>query len=160
MPDIRIPALDTPFVFQRRPASIPADLRPGWRIGVVLLLLRKCCRGNKTSFGRLHVLSWGVRTKESRLALTRTVNGNMPWDALMVRIEPSLNRAVDYALGEGLLQRLSRDRLRLTTAGVSLVGEIDQHSEMYVTEKQFTAAIGYRVTETLVSQLFGRGSTS
>lgn len=149
-----IPEFTVPFTFQRRPTSIPADLRPGWRIGVVLLLLRKCCRNNRTSFGRLHVLNWGIRSKATRLALTRTANGNSPLDALIVRVEPSLNRAVDFAIGEGLVERLSKSRLQLTATGIVLADEIDRQEDLFATEKQFVAAIGKNITESLVSDIF------
>lgn len=157
MAAMMIPELNVPIVFQHRPTSIPADLRPGWKIGIILLLLRKCCRQNTSSFGRLHVLSWGVRSKDSRLALSKTSNGNMPLDALIVRIEPSVNRAVDYAIGAGLIERLSKDRLKLTSAGIAFADEVDRRKDLFITEKQFMDAIGKKITESLVNQIFKKG---
>lgn len=154
MATIAIPEFTVPFTFQRRPTSIPADLRPSWRIGVVLLLMRKCCRGNKSSFGRLHVLGWGVRSRATRLALTKAANGNMPLDALIVRVEPSLNRAVDFAIGEGLIKRLPHNRLQLTPIGVAFADDIERQDGLFATEKQLIAAIGMSITESLVSDIF------
>jgi hypothetical protein len=155
MPEILIPEIDTGFVFRKRPVAIPADLRPGWRIAIVVLLLRKCCRQNRSIFERLHVLSWGVRTAESREALLAAVRGTIPPDSLLVRIEPSLNRAVDFALGEGLLRRPSGDKVELTQAGVKLADEIDGTDDAFPVEKQFLSVIGKRATERLVAQMFG-----
>ena len=78
----------------------------------------------------------------------------------MVRIEPSLNRAVDFALGEGLVRRLPKDRIQLTPAGVALADEIDEREDLFVTEKQLVNAIGRKVTEALVSRIFGQGGNT
>lgn len=100
MPRIEIPELDAAFVFRRRPVAIPGDLRPSWRIGLLVQLLRRCCRGGRSTLARLHVLSWGIRTKESRRQLQDALNGHAAPDCLIVRLEPFLNRAVDLAIGE------------------------------------------------------------
>src|ERR1043165_5982080 len=89
-----IPELRSPFVFRRRPVSIPADLRPAWRIGLILLLLKKCCRQGKTSLTRLHVLSWGFISREGQSQLTAAATGRLAPDSLVIRFEPFLLQAV------------------------------------------------------------------
>ena len=155
MPEFEVPELNAEFVFRRRPVAIPGDLRPGWRIGLVTLLLKKCCRSNRSSLSRLHVLSWGIRTRESRVALQSAVRGDLTPDALVVRVEPFLNRAVDFALGENLVRRVNGGKVELTPDGLSLANELEQSDSAFVLEKQFMGAIGQKVTETLVNRMFG-----
>ena len=105
MGSITIPELDTPFVFREQPEAIPGDLRPLWRIGLVLLMLHLASRGKKSSFGRLHVLNWALRSERGQEALIGILNRKPFPGTVIVRIEPSLNRAVDFAHGERLVER-------------------------------------------------------
>lgn len=155
MAEIDLSLLDTPFVFRKRPVPVPGDLRPIWRIYLILLLLRKCCRQNRSSFARLHVLSWAMLSPENRSALLAVVDGEQSPDSLIVRVEPSLNRAVDYAIGLGLIRRQNGNRFELTPEGVTTAGEIEDSGECLKDEIAFMNELGRRVTETLVDELFG-----
>lgn len=152
---IAIPELDAPFTFSRRPVDIPADLRPAWRIGLLILLLKNCCREGRARFTQLHVLNWGVRSDENRAALENALNGNLDVDSFLVRIEPSLNRAVDLAIGEGLVARRSGDQIELRDSGHALADEIGADATLYRTEKEFMQRIRKRVTGKFVDGLFG-----
>jgi hypothetical protein len=154
VPEVAIPELDTGFIFRRRPLPIPGDLRPGWRIGIIVFLLRKCCRSGRSSFSRLHVLSWGVRTQETRDILLAVVSGTSSPSALIVRIEPSLNRAVDLAIGEGLIRRIGGDKVELTPAGVAVANDVDAAAGAFDIERAFANAIRRRLTEQMVTNLF------
>ena len=150
-----IPELRTAILFRRRPVAIPADLRPGWRIGLLVLLLRNCCRAGRTSFARLHVLSWSFRTTESRRQLQAAVEGRILPDSLIVRFEPFLNQAVDFAIGDSLVRRVGGDKIELTAAGTKLAEELQQIRSAFAIEKEFMKEIGQKVTETFVNKLFG-----
>ena len=150
-----MPELDAPFTFTQRPIDLPSDLRPAWRIALVVLLLKNCCRQSKARFRQLHVLNWGARSPENRNALEQAIGGQIPFDTVLVRIEPSLNRAVDLALGEGLVKRNAGDQIELTKQGHDFAGEIEKNAALLRPEKEFMGRIKKRVTETLVDELFG-----
>lgn len=153
MPNSLIPELDTLFLFQRQPVSIPADMRPGWRICIIILLLRMCCRQNRSTFGRVHVLSWAVRTSGTRCDLISVLNGEDSLDSLLVRIEPSVNRAVDLASGASIL-KLSGDRIEITGNSIELADRLIEADSIFSDEKEFFSTIGKRVTEDFVKRLF------
>lgn len=152
---LEIPELDTQFVFNQRPESIPGDLRPLWRIGLVLLMLHMASWGKKSSFGRLHVLNWALRSDEGRDALLGILNGRLLPGTVVVRIEPSLNRAVDFAHGEGLLRRVGGDRVELTSTGEAEARRILQQDDLFANEREYLKQVGKKLTETLVAELFG-----
>ena len=153
--NIEIPELRTAFTFRHRPVPVPADLRPIWRIALIVLLLRKCCRQGRTSIARLHVLSWGLRTDESREQLRAASDGKLSPDALIVRFEPFLSLAIDFALAEGVVARDGGDRVVLTAAGNSFADEIEANSEVLAQEKEFMGLIKQKITEVMVKQMFG-----
>ena len=151
---LSIPELNTPFLFRARAVDLPADLRPLWRIGIIVLLMKLCCRESKARFRQLHVLNWGVRNKENRELLTQAVTNAVPLDKVLVRIEPSLNRAVDYAVGEGLVERIAGDQLKLTNKGAALADTLQQAKALFQEEKAFMATIKKSVNEKFVGELF------
>jgi len=65
------------------------------------------------------------------------VNGALSPGSLIARVEPSLNRAVDFALGEGLLRRPSGDKIELTHTGIELADEIYARGDTLAVEKHF-----------------------
>lgn len=152
---IDIPELRTPFVFQQRPVSIPADLRPGWRIGLIVLLLKNCCRQGRTSLTRLHVLSWGFISTEGRSQLTAAVDGSLAPDSLIIRFEPFLLQAVDYAVGEGIIRRDGGGKVELTESGIRLAEQLEADESAFIDEKTLMTTIRMRVSEDLVKRMFG-----
>jgi hypothetical protein len=147
--EIDLPELRTPFVFR------PADLRPAWRIGLIVLLIKNCCRSNRTTRSRLQVLSWGFRSAEARAQLQAAVDGRLSPESLVVRFEPFLIQAVDFAIGEGLLRRHGGDRLEMTQAGLRLAEELQADESAYSSEKTFIGVLRTRVSEDLVNRMFG-----
>lgn len=154
MEELELSEILTAFVFRQRPISISPDLRPGLRICIIALLLRNCCRGNECSFAKLHTLSWCAKSKENRQRMLDILSSSTSSSAFVVRIEPSLNRAVDLAIGEGLVTRKTGSKLALTEKGAELADEINSITDLLIEEKLFMSQIGKRVTETLVGKLF------
>lgn len=138
---------NTSFTFSNKPIPIPADLRPDWRVALILLLLSNCCRGKKISLKKLHVLNWAVRTNESRCKFLQLITGTVSPDDVLVRYDPGLDRAVDVALGENLVDRVQGDKIQLTAKGHSaakfFIGIPDFLSE----EQEFMNTICRQLTE-------------
>jgi len=156
---MEIPELNAMFLFRRRPVALPADLRPSWRIGLILLLLKVCCRRGRSTLTRLHALSWGIRAEQTRSALLAVVTGSLAHNGdVIVRFDPALNRAVDFALGEQLIRRCGGSRIELAPKGDALATALEAAEEAYQTEKIFMREIKQKFTEGLVDQLFSRSN--
>jgi hypothetical protein len=155
--------LDVPFTFRERSTPLPSDLRPAWRIAVLLLLLDNC-RGAQATLKQLHVLNWAIKDRGSQLAFLEFIHGEVLPSQVIVRYDPSLNRAIDFALAEGLvLQNMDElgnataagsHRLALSKAGRAIATEILSQSDCMAVEKDFLAAIGHKITQGEVESLF------
>jgi hypothetical protein len=152
---IDIPELRVPFIFRQRPVSLPADLRPLWRIGLIVLLLRKCCRQGRTSLTRLHVLSWGFISPKGRSQLLAAAAGTLSPDSLVIRFEPFLLQAVDYGVGEGLIRRDGGGTIELAEAGMRLAEELEVNQSAFAPEKAVMASLRTKISEDLVKRMFG-----
>jgi len=155
MEEFKISELDVPFTFQSRPESIPADFRPLWRIALIVLILQNT-RGNKSSLGRLHVLNWALRSQENREELKRLLEKKISPDSLIIRIEPSLNRAIDLAIGHKLVDLLSGNKIQISKDGVTFSEDLLSTNNIFVQEKLFLNKYGRKITESIVQTLFKR----
>lgn len=147
-------AFNTTILFRTRPIHLPADLRPTWRIGLIAIMLKKACLQSRSSLQRLHVLNWGMSSVETRLSLQRAVRGDALPDSILVRFDPFLSRAIDFAIGERLVVRRGGKAIELSASGKLLAEEIVAIEGVYAIERQFLQSVGYAITEKLVTSMF------
>lgn len=140
--------LDIGFTFERRPAPVPATLRPEWRISSLLLTLHQCW-GNRATRRQLHVLNWAIRTPGARTTFLHVISGNVRPDEAIVRFDPVLDRALHFAGGE-LLVAISGEMVLLTDKGEQFVKRLLKQKECMVEEKSFLSSIGRKLTQVQV----------
>lgn len=145
--------IDIPFAFRQRATPLVGDLRPAWRIALVLLMLLHS-RGKKATLQKLHVLNSACRSMNTRRAFLRYVEGQARKDEIIPRVEPSLNRALNLARGEGLVEIEKGKNIKLTSAGLRLATQLDETSDSLVAEKAFLKAVESFATEGRVEDLF------
>jgi hypothetical protein len=144
--------LDIPFIFKRRPSPVPGDLRPTWRIALILLILLNS-RSKKASLRKLHVVSWAARTSVNRELFIKYSKGEIAKDEVIPRVEPSLNRAIDLARGEGLVSIDDGKNLALSASGLKAAEEINGSDDCLVEEKAFLSEIKTFANETNITGL-------
>jgi hypothetical protein len=144
--------LNVSFTFFKKPSPLPADLRPEWRIAVVLLTLRKC-RGNRVNLKQLHVMNSAMRTRQSRQLFKQVLKGHKAPEEAIIRFEPSLNRAVDFAVGEGLLAVANGNVVTLTSQGEALGELIDATEGCFEEEKAFLQGIPGKISQRQIDAL-------
>lgn len=152
MPETLLLKIDVPFTFTRRPEPLPPDLRPNWRVAMLLLLLRSC-RSEKASLEKLHVLNWALRTPESRRRFLAYIEGKGNLDDVIIRFEPGLNRAIDFARGEGLVKMENGIRVKLTNRGSSITQQIDRIEDCMAEERKFLEEVKPFVLENHIKAL-------
>lgn len=152
-----VEALSAPFTFARRPSPVDGDLRPAWRLPVLLLILDMSSRGRKSSFPRLHLLNWALRSPTGRESLLAAIRGEEARSSLLIRYEPSFHRAIAMAAGIGLVGFVGGKRVVLRDFGVEAAGVIRNAEGVLTTEKDFLATVGFQITEKLVQTLVWGG---
>lgn len=140
------------ITFRRQPSSLSADLRPYWRVAILILSLKICCKGGKSNLQRLYVLNWAIRTSESREEFKEVISGRLSPEDVIVRFDPGLVRALDFAIGEGLVLRIGGDRVELSESGSRFADELSK-SDLFDVERDFLATVRSGVTEAKVKAL-------
>jgi hypothetical protein len=145
--------IEIPFRFTERPTPLAGDLRPAWRIGLILLILFYS-RGQKATLQKLHLLNSACCSNATRQAYLRYARGEARKDEIISRIEPSLNRALNFARGEGLLEIEKGKNMKLTPAGLNAARELDRTTDCLDAEKAFLKTVKPFATEGNIEELF------
>ncbi len=150
------------FSFTVRSEPLPAELRPAWRIALLLLMLRRVGRSGAMSLKKAHLVCSGASSKASRERLLRLLNGNRHLEDVPLRIDPSLNRAIDYAIAERLIAAHVRSEtcvLELLPSGTKFVEALMSESECLVEEKLFAESLRGNVPNERVEEILNWETT-
>jgi hypothetical protein len=145
--------LDIPFSFHKKPIPLQPQLRVIWGLSTLVLILHICSRGKRSSITRLHILNWAIRTPENREKLAELLENRSSPLATFVQYEPGFNKAIEYAIAEGLVKMEKNGRVCLTSNGVKLAKEIRATEQCLEDEKTFLIMRGASVTEELAKSL-------
>ncbi|MEA1013898.1 hypothetical protein [Sphingosinicella sp. LY1275] len=138
--------LDTPLRLRRRPEPMAGDLRIGWGMAAVLIIL-EYSRSHRSSFQRLHFLGHAMRTDEGRDFAKSLLMPGRQRPLPLVRAQPWLNRAVGFAAALDLIKVDGKTIALTPTAGEAAVKELGSQSDLMTTERFFLAEIKPFATE-------------
>jgi hypothetical protein len=144
--------LDGPFELRSRPEPMPGDLRLAWGIALVVLILGSS-RGKRASLQKLHFMAHSARTRDAREEATRVLENRRPTSAIVIRVEPWVNRALAFARGAKLIALEGGSHAKLTSDGVSLFEEISSVESVLSEEKEFLDTLGLRATERAIERI-------
>ncbi|MCU0321724.1 MAG: hypothetical protein MUE72_04865 [Chitinophagaceae bacterium] len=140
------------IIFKSRPIPIFPSYRPMYRIAQVLLVLKINSVGGKASLLKLHLFSWAFKSYDNLTLLKNFVLSNFQNKLLYFGIEPSLNRALNLAIGEGLIS-FDSAKYSITEKGENFVAEILKDKEIFLSERIVLDAIGKKLTEKEILKL-------
>lgn len=102
--------------FHRKKSSVLPDLRPMYKISTILIILKLCCTGEKSSLLKLHLFNWALLDTK-KLNMLETSADKKELLLGVWGIDPALNMALHYSLGEGLVCKLNNGSYKLTRKG-------------------------------------------
>ena len=116
-------------------------------------LVRSHSRRISDPYGALRCWLFYFAAVESRRTLLDVLEERVHPDRAIVRFDPALNRALDLAKGEGLVEQLGGDRFHITTKGQLFAEKVFEDSDCMKTEKWFLDEVRGRMTEARVTRL-------
>ncbi len=138
--------------FDAKPDAVPYNYRISYKLSQICLIIAMCCSGRSgCSLVKLHILSSALNTRDNMDRLEKYINEQTAY--LIVRFDPAVNRAVNYALVDELILHLKNGTLRLTDKGKALVKEIREDNELMVIEKEFLSKVGKKLTAEKIDSL-------
>ena len=114
--------------FTRRPMPVIPDHRPMYKIALLLLVLKECSVGGKSSLIRLHLFNWALKNKDrARQLMYSAEKKELTFD--IWGVDPTVNFAINHAVANGLMNKIS------TGYQISLRGE--EFLKTYEIKKSF-----------------------
>lgn len=140
--------------FTQRPIPIPADYRPMYKIALIVLTLRICCRAETSNLLKLHLFSWALSSDINASKLKEYVTSNFKTDFSVWSIEPALNRALQYAIAENICEVVNGKNYKLTEKGYQFFQMINTDTELFDKEKSFLNFIGKsKITDSRINAM-------
>lgn len=138
--------------FDAKPDAVPYNYRISYKLSQICLIIALSCYGRSgCSLVKLHILSSALNTKDNMDRLEKYINEQNNY--LIVRFDPAVNRAVNYALVDKLIIHLKNGTLKLTDKGKALVKVIREDNELMIIEKEFLSKIGNKLTTEKIDNL-------
>lgn len=109
------------ILFSQKQISLPMDLRPMYKISLVLMMLKVNGYSKKLSYLQFQYLNWIIKHKEKIENLDLSVD-QLPFDS--IRIDPYLNIAIEYSLGEQLIEISSSGKFELTNKAEVFINKL------------------------------------
>lgn len=141
----------TDIVFDAKPDAVPYNYRISYKVTQLCLIMRICGRGDVCSLIKLHMISFALISQGNMRKLVEFTAGT--GGAPLVRFDPSVNRALTYAIGYGLIEQLQNAKYRLTDRGRQLAEKIKIVGDLMVVEINDLNTLAKKLTETKVNEI-------
>lgn len=141
------------ITFRKKPIPLPAEYRPMYQIAIIVMVLKYCCRNNTSGLQKLHLFSWCLYSNKNMEILKNLINNNYKTPIPHWTIDPALNRALIYAVKDGICDLTTNKKYKLTLKGLNFVSKIEIDSDLFVIEKTFLNQIGKQLTDDIVDKL-------
>lgn len=141
------------IVFDAKPDAVPYNYRISYKVSQICLILEKSCWGKSgCSPVKLHMISFALSSKEIMERLIDFTKSDYTSPPI-VRFDPAVNRAVSFAIADGLIFQAANGKYVLTDKGKLLVSEIEKDPEVLAAEKQDLATLSKKLTDEKIKRL-------
>ncbi|MEP0354418.1 hypothetical protein [Paraglaciecola sp.] len=125
------------ITFNHRGAPLDPDLRPLWRISLILIILKKLCSGQKANSKKVQALYSLVSSEKKRNAYPVSNNALASTKPINIHFDPLVDRAVDMGIGYDLFKLDDSKRVCLTDKGENFSKKIEADSHIFTVEKDY-----------------------
>ena len=144
----------TDIVFNAKPDAVPYNYRISYKVTQLCLIMRISGRGDVCSLIKLHMISFALISQENMRKLVDFADGI--GSAPIVRFDSSVNRALTYAIGYGLIKRQQNAKYKLTDRGKQLAEQIKVVGDLMVIEIGDLNLLAKKLTERKVEEIVDR----
>ena len=140
------------IVFDAKPDAIPFNYRISYKVSLICMIIKVCCGRRGCSLVKMHMIATAVSEREYEEKLKRYLQTQIP-GTFVIRFEPSLNRALEYALADGFIAQQVNGTYKLIDRGKVLVKEIQNDDAIFRYEKKVLEEIQCDLTEEKIKSL-------
>ncbi|EAC5201543.1 hypothetical protein JI92_08835 [Listeria monocytogenes] len=146
--DTRI--IESDIIFNAKVDAVPFNYRISYKVSLIILIIGKCCGRKGCSAIKLQMISSSATTSKKRRELLDSVQLSFFAESTLVRFDPAISRAINFALADKLIYRQGNGLFRLTTIGKELLTSIYSDANLMFIEKQFFSELSNKLTEEMI----------
>ena len=143
------------IVFDAKPDAIPFNYRISYKISLLCMIIKVCCGRRGCSLIKMHIIATAVSDLEYKRKLENYLKTNID-NNFVVRFEPAVNRALEYALADGLMAQQANGAYKLTDKGKELACKILEDKTIFLHEKSVLEEIHNELKEEKIRALLER----
>ncbi|GIU51957.1 hypothetical protein TUM4438_43340 [Shewanella sairae] len=123
--------------FNHRGTPLDPELRPLWRISLLILILSNLCAGGKANSKKIQALYSLVSSEKKRKAYPGDGENAHQNASINIRFDPLVDRAVDMGVGYGFFELDESKRICLTQKGKNFGKKIQADSNLFIIENNY-----------------------
>ena len=140
------------IVFNAKPDAVPYNYRISYKVSQLCLIMSTCSRQGSCSLIKLHMISYALCSTKGMDKLAGFTESKIT-EAPIVRFDPSVNRALLFAIADGLIVQQKTGTYKLTVKGRALTVAIENDPTVMVVEKADLSLLEKKLTEEKIKQL-------
>lgn len=145
--------INNDIVFDPKAEAVPFNYRISYKVSLICLIIGKCCGKRGCSAIKLQMINAAVNTEFARKELLSLTNQVSLSEATLVRFDPAISRAINYAMADELIFRQGNGLLRLSGKGKLLLQEIYNNNDLMIIEKEFFSELSDKLTEEIIETI-------
>lgn len=143
--------LSDKILFNERPDAVPYNYRISYKIAQIVLILFKCGGRSSCSLVKISIIAMSLYTPNNQEVLIRLINNEATIP--IIRLDPSINRALLIAIADALVVQMKNEKFGLTPKGKLLANKILNDPELMKDEKKFLDKISLNLTEQKIESI-------
>lgn len=145
--------MDFDVIFDAKAVAVPYNYRTSYKVSLVCLIIDLSCIRGGCSSTKIHMINVALNDINVRKDIERLIKGNYLSESIPLRFDPTVNRAINYALGDKLISRQGNGYFKLTATGKLLTEKIKSDKSLMITEKDYLSSINGKLSEQIISSV-------
>lgn len=141
------------IIFDPKADAVPYHYRITYRVSLICMIIGKCCGKKGCSPIKMQMICAATESQKAQAELFKLVGMELVSETTLVRFDPAVTRAINFALSDSLIFRQSNGLYRLTEKGKKLVDVIYSDSDLMQQEKDLFSKLKNKLHEEIIDQI-------
>lgn len=138
------------IVFDSKADAVPFNYRISYKVSLICMIIGKCCGKKGCSAMKLQLINASINSSKRKKELLSLIKGILVSEVTLIRFDPAISRAINYAIADDLIYQQGNGLFRLAGKGKKLIEEIYSDQTLMATEKDFFEELSNKITEEMI----------
>lgn len=149
--DVSTFTINNDIIFDPKADAVPFNYRISYKVSLICLIMNKCCGKKGCSAIKMQMVSFATVSTKGQEELLKALENDSKSN--IVRFDPAINRAINYALYDDIIYRQGNGLYRLTARGKAMSTKIYADKLLMRSEKEFLNILTTKLTEEYIDGL-------